>query len=181
MNDCVTHLLLTSSFGSLQIGDILDEDISERYMYDNEELKRSKFYFSLLQLLRIVSEWITRSMSDLELAAEEWISIGDKLHHPAYSNLDSDNFKSELKRATKIITRNWDVVLALHRKEGRALLERTSRNTEAIESLRDGVSPKSYIFNQASANQSQSSSTHNQFERPSKALESTSTYSFLPW
>lgn len=36
-----------------------------KLMYDNDKLQRSEVYFSLLQLLRIFSEWITSSRADL--------------------------------------------------------------------------------------------------------------------
>jgi hypothetical protein len=107
-------------------------------MYDNDDLERSQFYFSLLQMLRIFSEYIIRNMEDLKLAATlsnqkvresrmGLIKPGDRVTHQDFAN------------ASKIVAWNWEAVLALHATEGRALLDRIARHIATVESLRDGV------------------------------------------
>jgi hypothetical protein len=94
-------------------------------MYDDVTLKRSEFYFELLQLLRIFSEWISASVSDLEALATD----------------TSQNFRYwGGEPATKVVRRNWDIVLELQRKPANELLGCIQRKTAEIESLRDGVS-----------------------------------------
>ncbi|KAI0836289.1 hypothetical protein F5Y06DRAFT_298648 [Hypoxylon sp. FL0890] len=152
----ITLLDLEKTFGS-KIGDVLDKNNVQNYMYDNEDLDRSQFYFSLLQLLRISSERIKRSMDDLKLAAEE---CGAELLKSSFRasvlEAESDSRK-DFDGATKIIIRNWDVVLALHKKEGKVLLDRIDQNTKAVKSLRDG------LFNAQSVRETVRSTKINQY------------------
>ena len=148
-------------------------------MYDNERLERSKFYFSVLQLLRIFSEWIIRSMEDMNLVADKCAERIAETEH--YFHHDPQRHE-ELKNASKIIARNWDVVLALCRKEGKSLLDRVAHNIETVQSLRDGVRleiPK-HIPSRCANQLIASSSTHNQSARLSRTLESTSIYLSSP-
>ncbi|KAI1375396.1 hypothetical protein F4677DRAFT_460836 [Hypoxylon crocopeplum] len=101
---------------SHQVRDILDEAIVENYMYDDDDLKRSQFYFSLLQLLRIFSEWITRNMDDLKLVAERSVARNEVPSILAACTGGYDA-KEDFENAAKIVTRNWDFVLSLHQKK----------------------------------------------------------------
>ncbi|KAI0120415.1 hypothetical protein F4776DRAFT_632423 [Hypoxylon sp. NC0597] len=147
---CVTYITIQQWFSdwfntilaleeSLQfkLGDILNKHSAERYMYDNEELDRSRFYFSFLQLLRISSERITRSMADLKSVAEQ---CDEQLSGRFSSGSCIDRAsESDFEAAARIVTQNWDVVLSFHQKEGHELLDRINQNVKAVESLRDGL------------------------------------------
>lgn len=95
-------------------------------MYDDAELRRSRFYFSLLQLLRIFSTSISRSMRDLDELACQFM-------------------EAEPVGCRRDIRRDWDIILARHKRSGDQLLERIGQYTEDVKSLRDGVrSPRSH-------------------------------------
>ncbi|OTA56224.1 hypothetical protein K449DRAFT_399555 [Hypoxylon sp. EC38] len=98
---------------------------------------RSRFYFSFLQLLRISSERITRSMADLKSVAEQ---CDEQLSGRFYSGSSIDRAsKSDFEATTKVITQNWSVVLSFHQKKGQELVDRINQNVKAVESLRDGL------------------------------------------
>lgn len=147
-------------------------------MYDNEQLERSRFYFTLLQLLRIFSEWIANDMASSKLAFEKHNAV--TLSDMIFFGLWNDYIEtSDIVNAINIIKRNWHVVLALHEKEGQALLDRIARDIQTVESLRDGVSRPNHLDCQINTKQSQSSSTHSLSERPLKAPNSTGFSSSL--
>ncbi|OTA80276.1 hypothetical protein M434DRAFT_381236 [Hypoxylon sp. CO27-5] len=115
-----------------KLGDILNKQSAESYMYDDEELDRSRFYFSFLQLLRISSERITRGMADLKSVAEQCDELLSDRFYPGSSIYD-------FKVAARTVTQNWSALLSFHRKEGQELLDRINQNVKAAESLRDGL------------------------------------------
>ncbi|KAI6093096.1 hypothetical protein F4821DRAFT_253073 [Hypoxylon rubiginosum] len=123
---------------AVKVNDVLDEAKANDYMYDNEQLERSRFYFTLLQLLRIFSEWIANDMASSKLAFEKHNAV--TLSDMIFFGLWNDYIEtSDIVNAINIIKRNWHVVLALHEKEGQALLDRIARDIQTVESLRDGL------------------------------------------
>ena len=107
-------------------------------MFDDSTLELSEFYFTLLQTLRIASEWINETSRDLA-------HLVARIDHLHFSSDDSPvSFLSgaaEMKQAQKKVNReNWESVLAHHQSKCSRLLDRIARKQEEIKSLRDGVS-----------------------------------------
>jgi hypothetical protein len=100
-------------------------------MFDRS-LEKSELYFAVLQILRIISEWIYKSVTDLENQKAElayYAGFGSRV--PEYpNNLETDR---------RVINSNWDMLISHHAKLIKVLLDRIERKTKEVESLRDGV------------------------------------------
>ena len=95
-------------------------------MFD-DSFERSALYFSVLQLLRIFTEWIHGTGRDLELCATE----------TSESNLLNNAFEPE---ELEQISKNWKIITSHYSEVERRLLLRIGEKTEEVKSLRDGVS-----------------------------------------
>lgn len=102
-------------------------------MFDNDPFQRSKLYFTIIQLLRIASDWIRESMEDLK-------SLSEHTNHLAKLQSFRDSRSSLVTASSgKILEQNWKKVIAYQRSIGKPLLDRIERKTEGVKSLRDGV------------------------------------------
>jgi hypothetical protein len=119
---------------------VLDEKARENLLYDDILMQRSKFYFSTLQLLRIFSGMISAATEDLENLAKS-----SRIDLNCIDEIDNHKPTSEFIRAREAAKRNWDAVISHQKKIGSALLDRISKKTVDIESLRDGVSPHAQV------------------------------------
>jgi hypothetical protein len=101
-------------------------------MFDRS-LEKSELYFAVLQILRIMSEWISESVTDLENKKEDWGSFHEiwDAEHPI-----SENARGIDKR---LINSNWDLLVSHQAKLVKVLRDRIERKTKEVESLRDGV------------------------------------------
>lgn len=105
--------------------DILDKDRRESLMFDNA-FQRSRVYFEVLQMLRLFSNYIGVTGSDLQG------SVLDKVFIP----VSQPTF---VKESEKILRNNWEL-LKLHQSEAQErLLQRISKKMEEVMSLRDAV------------------------------------------
>ncbi|KAL2263590.1 hypothetical protein VTK26DRAFT_6057 [Humicola hyalothermophila] len=109
-------------------------------MYDNEKLEKSEVYFSLLQLLRISSEWVAESSEHLEWVAQTCNSNIRRYMqvHNLFESKDTTG-RNLGENLQEVVAWNWRVVLKFHRKESQALLAHIDRKIEEIKSLRDGL------------------------------------------
>jgi len=105
-------------------------------MFDRS-LDKSEIYFAVLQILRIMSEWIYESVTALEKQKEEWAQVR-QVWRGAPEYLSETN--QEIDRG--IINSNWDVLLSHHAKLEKVLRDRIDRKAKEVESLRDGVISK---------------------------------------
>jgi hypothetical protein len=97
-------------------------------------LEKSELYFGVLQILRIMSEWIYESITDLENQKQDWADFHWVGHGDAeYLNVNG----RETDRG--IINSNWDLLILHHTKLVKVLQDRIDRKTKEVESLRDGV------------------------------------------
>jgi len=115
-----------------KISDVADEEQRKELMFD-DSFKRSASYFTVLQMLRIFSDTIHESTTDLEAMKVEWLK-GDFPGSPPRS--ESSDFGKEVKR---ILSSNWDTVTSHQKRIARELIDRIERKTEEAKSLRDGV------------------------------------------
>ncbi|KAI1114294.1 hypothetical protein F5Y14DRAFT_415315 [Nemania sp. NC0429] len=118
---------------SIKSTDVLKRELRRGLMYDDEQLSQSEIYFSLLQLLRVFDETITQGERDLQLLADTCCSILEiNLRH---FHEDDEGEAA----AVSIVAENWKMITSSHTKRTRELLERMSRKTEDLKSLRDGL------------------------------------------
>lgn len=104
----------------------------------NGSFQRSEIYFTVIELLRIASEWIKSNTQELELCS--WQEIEDP-EGGVYDAVDSAK-ESHLKRKTEckyIINNNWKIILKKDRLYSQVLLDRIHKKMEETKSLRDGV------------------------------------------
>jgi len=114
-------------------------------MTDNSDLRLSEFYFAVIQILRIVPEWIQESMDDLQEMA------GDMKRLYLSSNAAEANFATfvpqegepQAKRVTiEAFMDDWESVISLQQRMGKTLLARITKLHGEVKSLRDGVSAR---------------------------------------
>ena len=103
-------------------------------MFDSS-FKRSELYFSVLQILRIFSEWILGSMADLKSLEEEYSKTLGEIGEPD----ESTGPRQRRFAAKKLIRVNWTRVVSLQENLGKNLLHRIDRKIEDVKSLQDGV------------------------------------------
>jgi len=110
-------------------------------MVDDNDLHLSKFYFTVIQILRIAAEWIQESMDDLRRTVDDMERL--------YLLQTADRMATFLPAAATNRTRdayietfrhNWKVVIEEQERIGTVLLARIAARTLETESLRDGVS-----------------------------------------
>lgn len=107
-------------------------------MYDtlSSEFELSKFYFTMLQVLRIASEWVQESMNDLGDFAAAFEK--ENMANCRMFELGSDESNDA---AMKLNRQNWRTVVLHQRRLGEELLKRSAKKQEEIKSLRDELSP----------------------------------------
>ena len=117
----------------MQPANILDNKSRRDLMFDRS-LEKSELYFAVLQILRIMSEWIHESVTDIENQKESWADFHGAGHGKA------DYLSEEgRERDREVINSNWDMLGLHHAKLVLVLQDRIDRKTTEVESLRDGV------------------------------------------
>lgn len=107
-------------------------------MFDSS-FARSRLYFTVLQALRIFSEWIQESERALQQLRDDF----DKAVHSATKHRNSRNewtYDEDPPPFRKEIGAMWDDILACHSSASKCLLGRIEKKNEEIKSFRDGVS-----------------------------------------
>jgi hypothetical protein len=105
-------------------------------MFDDDHLGQSGMYFSLMQLIRIFSASIRRSMADFESLVQE---AQDGQDGPMPTMNPEPNNSDDVA----VVRKNWDVILTRKRTIVGELLDRLSTQMTEIERLQDGVSAPS--------------------------------------
>jgi hypothetical protein len=91
---------------------------------------RSRLYFKVLQILRIFSEAIQETKTDMRAVCNLTLQV--PVHGPF--------LRADPSRGTgEILCHNWEVVTGRLDKAAALLLERIDGKVEEIKSLRDGV------------------------------------------
>jgi hypothetical protein len=109
-------------------------------MYDDNNLRRSEFYFSALESLRLFSIWIHETPDHLDALMEK---CNQRLVYPLIEEKASvgvDEPGRSMWAAFVKIKSNWKEIQGLHRKQVNLFLNRIKKQTEEVKSLRDGVS-----------------------------------------
>ncbi|KAK7745091.1 hypothetical protein SLS62_009955 [Diatrype stigma] len=124
-------------------------------MFDSS-FARTRLYFTVLQALRIFSEWIQES----ERALQQLRSNFDKVVHSATKQRNSrdewgfDGVPPPFKRE---IDEMWNGLLAYHSSSAKCLLGRIEKKNEEIKSFRDG------LFNATSVREASRATVLNQY------------------
>ncbi|KAK4214218.1 hypothetical protein QBC37DRAFT_284332 [Rhypophila decipiens] len=104
----------------VKLANVLDARTSEDLMFD-KSFQKSRVYFQVLQVLRIFSESIRETGTELKSLSN---MLGKRARED-YNNVDIHN--------------NWNLVLGFQVQEELKLLQRIAEKTEEIKSLRDGL------------------------------------------
>jgi hypothetical protein len=99
-------------------------------IFDNS-FQSSRFYFEVLQLLRLFSERIRETGRDLQATVRDENFF---LYDGYVERSSFDNYQ-----CNEIIRRNWEIVTKKQTTAENQLLARITEKTEALQSLRDGV------------------------------------------
>lgn len=101
-------------------------------MFD-ASFRRSRFYFEVIQLLRIFSDTIRETGRDLQTM------IADP-HMAGHLSWYDDHDEASRETSKRVLRANWDLVDAQQRAAERRLLDRITELSGDMQSLRDGVS-----------------------------------------
>ncbi|OTB16432.1 hypothetical protein K445DRAFT_58648 [Daldinia sp. EC12] len=89
-------------------------------MFDST-FERSRLYFTVLQALRIFSEWIEESARELQQLKQDF------------------DANIQFNMARREIDELWDKVIAIHGASSKSLIDRIEKKEEEIKSFRDGL------------------------------------------
>jgi hypothetical protein len=126
---------------AVQLDSILSPTRQLEAMIDGNDLQLSKFYFTVLQLLRTAAEWIRESMEDLRRTVDdmERLYLVQTVDQGA-TFLPEGSDREVRDAAVAMFKQNWESVLAEQNRLGSALLTRIATKQVETKSLRDGVS-----------------------------------------
>ncbi|KAM7196177.1 hypothetical protein V8F33_006289 [Rhypophila sp. PSN 637] len=139
------------------LGDILSPERRRGIMIDRSGLQLSEFYFTIMQTLRIASEWIQESMDDLRHMTidMERLYLSSQTPEGFPTFLPPDATKRD--EFIRVYRSNWDSVLLRQQSIGSDLLSRIAKKQEELKSLRDG------LFNATSINEAVKSTQLNHY------------------
>ena len=110
----------------------MDANAKDRMMFD-ASFKRSRFYFEVIQLLRIFSDMIRETGRDLQTMISDPGMYNYLSRHDRHDDISRE-------RSKRILRANWDLVDAQQKAAERRLLYRITELSGDMQSLRDGVS-----------------------------------------
>ena len=114
---------------------MLDENTGYTLMFDDKEFKRSKLYFTLLQLYRIFERCIEETLVDLEASQKDFLeSWGSD------SYTDTEDVLETLASDLETLDKHWREAMSESKKQLESIMERIKYKREEVNSLRDGVS-----------------------------------------
>jgi hypothetical protein len=106
-------------------------------MLENPSLEKSDLYFAILQVLRLMSEWIDSSSSDLTRLQERALIGMEYLPLTPECGRHAETMKNVDIPA---IRNNWNILLSRHKELKERLLFKIHQMKGDLETLRDGVS-----------------------------------------
>ncbi|KAK5651199.1 hypothetical protein OQA88_12747 [Cercophora sp. LCS_1] len=149
-----------------EIGKALNNDLESilspahqlEAMIDGNDLQLSKFYFTILQILRTAAEWIRESMDDLRRTVEDMEQLYLSRASDQRANfLPTASNKESRAAAIAMFKQNWETVMSEQKRIGTALIARIAAKQEEAESLRDG------LFNATSVSEVKNSAQLNRY------------------
>ncbi|KAK6951043.1 hypothetical protein Daesc_007572 [Daldinia eschscholtzii] len=107
-------------------------------MFDST-FERSRLYFTVLQALRIFSEWIGESGRELQQLKQDF-DANIQFNMARRGSIGSSDGSSETTDSfMKDIDELWDKVIAIHGASSKSLIDRIEKKEEEIKSFRDGL------------------------------------------
>ncbi|RWA06817.1 hypothetical protein EKO27_g8294 [Xylaria grammica] len=143
----------------VDLRNILSEDRRQKMMVDDDGLKLSDFYFSILQILRIAAEWIQQSIEDLHKLVNEIeeATFSVRADEPSANlgkGVTSLPETSDAREAMIEVSRqNWESVISHQKRLANPLLSRIAKKQEEIKSLRDGLFSATSVSEAAKSSQ----------------------------
>ncbi|KAK7754727.1 hypothetical protein SLS62_003285 [Diatrype stigma] len=115
----------------VKMEEIMDKNTKDSMMFD-ASFKRSRFYFEVIQLLRIFSDMIRETGRDLQTM----VADPHMANHLSWYDDHNDASRENSKR---LLRANWDLVEMHQRAAEHRLLDRITQRSGDIQSLRDGL------------------------------------------
>lgn len=116
----------------------MNEDTKESMMFD-ASFRRSRFYFEVIQLLRIFSDMIREMRRDLQtMISDPRMAMDNLSGYDRFMEAPSEDSKHAIRS-------NWELVDAQQKAAEHRLLVRITELSGDMQSLRDGVSPISFL------------------------------------
>ncbi|KAL5314955.1 hypothetical protein ACEPPN_017605 [Leptodophora sp. 'Broadleaf-Isolate-01'] len=110
------------------VTNLLDEKTGHELMFDDNEFKRSKLYFTIQQLCRMFKRYVEETQSDLEDLREGFFKQWDK---------EKNDF--EMRDDLRYLEHYWTEVMVEPKIKLESILTRIKNKQEDVESLRDGL------------------------------------------
>ncbi|RYP37438.1 hypothetical protein DL767_002911 [Monosporascus sp. MG133] len=115
----------------VKMEDIMDPNTKDSMMFDASFI-RSRFYFEVIQMLRIFSDMIRETGRDLQTMASD-------ANMASYLSWKDDHDEASREKSKRILRANWDVVEARQKDAEQRLLDRITELSGDMQSLRDGL------------------------------------------
>ncbi|RYP61306.1 hypothetical protein DL770_009815 [Monosporascus sp. CRB-9-2] len=115
----------------VKVEDIMDPNTKDSMMFDGSFI-RSRFYFEVIQMLRIFSDMIRETGRDLQTM----VCDPNMASHLSWKDDHDEALRENSKR---ILRANWDVVEARQKDAEKRLLDRIVELSGDMQSLRDGL------------------------------------------
>jgi hypothetical protein len=127
VNIALESALVANPLTVKKILDVCSPQIRDTFMFDIE-FKRSKQYFTILQMLRIFHDWISMSIDSFKHSVDFLLLPWS---HGYEYNLNASS--------RRMVRSNWEALLTCQEEIAKPLLDRIEKKTEEVKSLRDGV------------------------------------------
>ncbi|KAI1380998.1 hypothetical protein F4677DRAFT_207871 [Hypoxylon crocopeplum] len=122
----------------IKIDDLFDPKQDGTTMMFDSTFERSSLYFTILQTLRIFSEWIQESERELQRLKRDF-DVNIQANSARHGSIGSDCGEAPSTTFKMEIDEEWEKLLAIHSSSAKPLLERIKKNEEEIKSFRDGL------------------------------------------
>ncbi|KAI1204290.1 uncharacterized protein F4807DRAFT_472322 [Annulohypoxylon truncatum] len=121
----------------VKIDDLFDPKRDGAAMFDSS-FERSKLYFTVLQTLRIFTEWIQESERELQQLKRDF-DINVQSNTARRSSIASSHGTAPPAMFVKEIDEAWEELMTLHNSSSKSLLDRIEKKEVEIKSFRDGL------------------------------------------
>ncbi|KAF3058551.1 hypothetical protein GL218_05448 [Daldinia childiae] len=122
----------------VEIDELFDPTRDGATMMFDSTFERSRLYFTVLQALRIFSEWIQesgRELQQLKLDFDGNIQSSGTRRSSISSSHGGESPNSFMKE----IDEAWEKVISIHGTSSKSLIDRIEKKEEEIKSFRDGL------------------------------------------
>ncbi|OTA91232.1 hypothetical protein M434DRAFT_389172 [Hypoxylon sp. CO27-5] len=122
----------------VKVDDLFDPKQDSGSMMFDSTFARSRLYFTVLQTLRIISEWIQQSEQELQQLKKDFdISVQPNTARrgsisPTQNDTSPNTFIKEVDEA-------WEELISMHSSTSKYLLDRIEKKEVEIKSFRDGL------------------------------------------